>query len=86
VKLSGVGTPLVRVLATGFKSWLPGAPVSSRYALALPSDLKPGSYAVAIGLFDVHQGETRPVEFALKASAADAEGYYRLATLTVIAP
>jgi hypothetical protein len=86
VKLSGAGTNLVRVLATGCKSWLPGAPVVSRYELALPADLKAGSYEVALGLFHVNQGKTRAVEFALKTSLRDAEGYYRLARLPVAAP
>ena len=86
VKLSGAGTNLVRVLATGCKSWLPGAPVVSRFELALPADLKAGSYEVALGLFDVNQGKTRVVDFALKSSLRDAEGYYRLARLPVAAP
>ena len=86
VKLSGAGTNLVRVLATGCKSWLPGAPVVSRYELALPADLKAGSYEVALGLFYVNQGKTRAVDFALKSSLRDAEGYYRLARLPVAAP
>ena len=85
VKLSGAGTNLVRVLATGCKSWLPGAPVVSRYELALPADLKAGSYEVALGLFDVNQGKTRAVDFALKASVRDTEGYYQLTKLPVTA-
>jgi hypothetical protein len=83
VKLSGAGTNLVRVLATGCKSWVPGAPVVSRYELPLPSDLKAGSYEVALGLFDLNQGKTRPVEFALKAATRDANGYYRLARVEI---
>jgi hypothetical protein len=86
VKLSGAGTPLVRVLARGCTSWLPGEPVASRYELALPVDLKAGSYDVALGLFDVNQGVTRAVDFALKSSVRDAEGHYRLARLPVAAP
>ena len=85
VKLSGRGGRVVRTLATGCKSWLPGAPVSSRYQLPLPADLKPGSYDLAIGLFDLTDGKERPVEFALKASARDPAGYYRLASVPVIA-
>ena len=68
VKLSGASTNLVRVVAKGCKSWLPGAPVSSRYDLLLPASLAPGPYEVAIGLFDVRPGQDRPVEFALKTS------------------
>ena len=33
VKLAGPGTPLVRMLATGCRAWMPGAPVSSRHEL-----------------------------------------------------
>jgi hypothetical protein len=85
VKLSGAGGRVVRPLATGCKSWLPGAPVSSRYQLPLPSDLKPGSYDLAIGLFDLADGKERPVEFALKASARDPAGYYQLVSVPVTA-
>ncbi len=85
VKLSGGGTNLVCVLATGCKSWLPGAPVVSRYELALPADLKAGSYEVALGLFDVNQGKTRAVDFALKASVRDTEGFYLLTKVPVTA-
>lgn len=85
LKLSGAGTNLVRVLATNCKSWLPGAPVASRYELALPAGLKPGSYEVALGLFDVYQGKSRPVDFALKASVRDSEGYYQLTKVPVTA-
>ena len=85
VKLSGAGGRVVRTLATGCKSWLPGVPVSSRYQLPLPADLKPGAYALAIGLFDLTDGKERPVEFALKASARDSEGYYRLTSVPVTA-
>lgn len=85
VKLSGAGGRVVRTLATGCKSWLPGAPVSLRYQLPVPSDLKPGSYDLAIGLFDLTDGKDRPVEFALKASARDPAGYYRLASVPVTA-
>jgi len=83
VKLSRAGDSVVRPLATGCKSWLPGVPVSSRHQLPLPSDLKPGEYDLAIGLFDLTGGKERPVEFALTASIRDAEGYYRLTSALV---
>jgi hypothetical protein len=83
VKLSRAGDRVVRPLATGCKSWLPGVPVSLRYQLPLPSDLKPGNYALAIGLFDLTGAKERPVEFALKASARDPEGYYNLTSVLV---
>ena len=83
VKLSHAGDRVVRPLATGCKSWLPGVPVSSRHQLPLPSDLKPGDYDLAIALFDLTGGKERPVEFALKASVRDPEGYYKLASVPV---
>ncbi len=85
VKLSRAGDRVVRPLATGCKSWLPGVPVSLRYQLPLPSDLKPGNYALAIGLFDLTGAKEQPVEFALKASARDPEGYYKLTSVLVTA-
>jgi hypothetical protein len=84
VKLSGAGGRVIRALTTGCKSWLPGTPVDSSYALSLPADLKPGSYELAIGLFDLSTGKERPVEFALKAGLRDAEGYYRVAEVKVL--
>lgn len=85
VKLSGVGTHWVRALVSGCRSWLPGEPVASPYELVLPPNLEVGSYEVALGLFDVNQGKTRVVDFALKASLRDAEGYYRVARVSVVA-
>ena len=83
VKLSGPGGRVVRTLATGCKSWLPGAPVSARYQLPLPPDLKPGDYDLAIGLFDLTGTKERPVEFALNASERDSDGYYKLTSVSV---
>jgi hypothetical protein len=84
VKLAGEGKSLVRTVAKGCKDWMPGAPVTSRYELALPADLAPGGYTLSIGLFHVVEGGgQRPVEFALKAETRDSEGYYRLARATV---
>ncbi len=79
VKLSGAGTNVVRLLAKGCKSWLPGTPVTSTCQFSLPANLNSGSWAVAIGLFDLSAGKDRPVEFALKSAARDAEGYYTVA-------
>jgi hypothetical protein len=84
VKLAAGGMTLVRV-ATGCQSWMPGPPLTSRDELALPSDLKSGDYALSLGLFDVREGKARPVEFALKESTCDSEGYYRVATVPVSA-
>lgn len=83
VKLAGDGGSVVQVLAKGCKSWLPGEPVRSSYEFQLPPDVKPGKYWLAIGLFDSSTGKERPVDFALKASAGDAEGYYRLVPVSV---
>lgn len=82
-KLAGSGTILVRSLAKGCRTWMPGAPVTSTYELALPSDLKPGDYALSVGLFDVRSGRERPVEFGLTASVRGSDGYYRLTTVPV---
>jgi hypothetical protein len=81
----GAGTNLVRVLATGCKSWLPGAPVVSRYELALPTDLKDDSYPLALGLFDRSGSHERPVEFGLKASLRDRDGFYQLTKVQITA-
>lgn len=83
LRLSAPGRHFDQVLAQGCKAWLPGTPVPSRYQLTLPSDLSTGDYDVALGLFDVSGKQERPVEFALKASTRDPEGYYKLAKVTV---
>ena len=62
---------------------MPGAPVTTRHGLQLPADLKPGEYTLSLGLFDVSQDKVRPVEFALKVSARDDEGYYRMAKVQI---
>jgi hypothetical protein len=79
VKFSGAGTNFTKALAADCKAWLPGSPVLSRYELTLPPNLKAGSYEVAVGLFDLSQGKPRVVDFALKLSLRDPEGYYTLA-------
>ena len=84
VKLSGRGRNLVRIVGTGCNSWMPGEPVASRYELSLPSDLEPGLYDVAIGVFDVTGGSDRPVELALQTSARDADGYYRVCGTKIV--
>jgi hypothetical protein len=42
-------------------NWLPGLLVD-RYTVSLPEGLQPGTYAVALGLFDARTGERYPVE------------------------
>ena len=85
VKLSGGGTNWVHVAGTAEKSWLPGKPMVLRLEWPLPAALQPGQYQLAIGLFDAAAGKERPVEFALKASARDPDGYYRVGTVSVSA-
>jgi hypothetical protein len=67
------------VVGQAERSWLPGAPISVQGQLALPSDLKPGRYAVSLGLFD----GIRPVEFALQDKVREPDGYYRVAEVLV---
>jgi hypothetical protein len=82
-KLAGPDAAWVRTITTGCRAWMPGAPVTTRHELPLPADLKPGEYTLSLGLFDVSEGKVRPVEFALKISARDAEGYYRMAKVQI---
>jgi hypothetical protein len=83
VKLSSGSTNWVHVAARAEKSWLPGQPIVLPLALPLPAAVEPGLYQLAIGLFDATAPKERPVEFALKESARDYQGYYRLGTVTV---
>lgn len=82
-KLSSKETHLVRVLTRDCRAWLPGPPVSSRYEFALPADLKSGRYELALGLFDVRPGQQRPVEFGLKTTVRDPDGFYRIASIRI---
>lgn len=84
VKLSGEGTHSVHVAGGAEKSWLPGKPIVLRFELPLPAALQPGQYQLAVGLFAAAAGKARPVEFALKESARDLEGYYRVGTVPVL--
>lgn len=86
VRWSGPGGRFVHLVATANKAWLPGAPIVLGGEVPLPAGLKPGEYALAIGLFDRSTSRARPVEFALKASVRDSEGYYRLMDVSVSAP
>ena len=45
--------------------------------------MKSDDYTLSLGLFDVREDKTRSVEFALKESARDSEGYYRVCTIAV---
>jgi hypothetical protein len=79
VRLSGNGMFWGGVVGQAERSWLPGAPIRVQGQLALPSDLKPGRYAVSLGLFD----GIRPVEFALQDKVREPDGYYRVAEVLV---
>jgi hypothetical protein len=85
IKLSGGGTNWVHLAGRAAKSWLPGKPIVLRLELPLPAALPPGHYQLAVGLFDAAAAKARPVEFALKESARDPEGYYRVGTVPVSA-
>jgi endo-1,4-beta-xylanase len=61
------------------RTWLPGEPIRVQSQLILPKDFQPGRYTVSIGLFE----GARPVEFALKSSRRDRDGFYRVAEITV---
>jgi hypothetical protein len=82
-KLSADGASFTCVLARGCKTWMPGTPVSARYELPLPKNLKPVRYELAIGLFDVGADKERVVELGLKASVREPAGYYRVGEVVV---
>jgi hypothetical protein len=79
VRLSGGGSSWVGSVGRAARSWLPGAPIVVQNQLDLPADLKPGRYSVSLGLFE----GSRPVEFALRASLRQSDGFYRVAEIDV---
>ena len=83
VKLTGAGGSWTHTATKAGKSWLPGAPIALHAEILLPAQLKPGEYELSVGLFDAASGKERAVEFALKATSRDAEGFYRVASLPV---
>lgn len=83
VKWSRPGIERVGTLGKGCRTWLPGAPAVLQYDLAVPGDLEPGDCAFALGLFDAREGRQRPIEWALKRSARDPDGFYRVATVAI---
>jgi len=85
VKLAGDRSSWANVVSRTDRSWLPGASIAVEDRLPLPADLRPGRYAVLVGLFDRSSGNDRPVEFALQAKLRESEGYYRVAEIVVTA-
>jgi hypothetical protein len=83
VRLSAGGVSRVAVMGRSDRSWLPGAPITVQNQFALPADLKPGHYTVSLGLFDGSSGKDRPVEFALRASHRESDGFYQVAEVEV---
>jgi hypothetical protein len=43
-------------------SWQPGEEITDHHGLALPADLPPGEYSLAVGLYDAATGERLPVD------------------------
>ncbi|MCX8108641.1 MAG: DUF4832 domain-containing protein, partial [Verrucomicrobiae bacterium] len=84
IKFSSGQTPWICRLGRADKTWLPGTQVVLRHQLQLPLFFPAGRCAVAIGLFRRTCDQERPVEFALKASLRDQEGYYHVADLDVV--
>ncbi len=83
LRLSGGGRSWVVIVGRTDRSWLPGAPVTVRNQLTLPTDFTNGRYAVSLGLFDCSSGQDRPVELALQATVRELDGYYRVADIEV---
>jgi hypothetical protein len=82
VKLANASRTLVSDIQADPKAWLPGEPSVIVHELITPPDLAEDLYTLSIGLFDDSTaGTKRPVEFALKASLRDSEGFYRLITI-----
>ncbi|NDJ77664.1 MAG: hypothetical protein GYB65_15540, partial [Chloroflexi bacterium] len=67
----GVARPMSGVLPPG--NWLPGLIADDVYTVTLPDDLPPGTYRVAIGLFDSRTGQRYPVTSLTPDMAVDAD-------------
>jgi hypothetical protein len=52
-------------------SWQPGEEITDHHGLALPADLPPGEYRLAVGLYDVATGERLPVVTGQGAAPTD---------------
>jgi hypothetical protein len=84
VRLSHEGKQWVHVAGHADRSWLPGKLIVVRTDLPVPAEIQPGEYQLELGLFDTSEAPARPVEFALKASTRDSDGYYRVAKLPIV--
>jgi len=71
-----VSRPAGDVLPPG--NWLPGV-IEDLHTVTLPDDLLPGTYAVAVGLYDARTGERYPVEGA----GADADRRLFIGEITI---
>lgn len=71
-----VSRPAGDVLPPG--NWLPGI-IRDVYTVSLPDDLPPGTYPVAIGLFDARTGE----RYAASGEGADSDGRLFIGEITV---
>jgi hypothetical protein len=53
------GQPVLWLRPTS--TWQPGERILDRYGMLLPSDLMPGQYRIAVGIYDPQSGERQPV-------------------------
>jgi hypothetical protein len=70
---------IVLPTAADIRTWLPGDNLHDA-AVALPADVPPGQYDLAIGILDERTDQPR-VKLAI--AGADAEGWYRMGTIQV---
>jgi hypothetical protein len=74
----------VEVLTNGdTRDWPPGEKATAAARVALPHDFPTGPAALAVRLWSEDEG--RSVELAMDAGRRDADGYYRLTEVTVVA-
>jgi hypothetical protein len=78
VKLEGATTHHLLPLDNADpQSWLPGSPVLEDYTVALPENMKKGTYKVKIKMTKA-DAEKRPVLLGLSNQRQDADGFYEL--------
>jgi len=71
---------------SGNLRWMPGSasPCKEQYALAVPSTLPPGSYALKLKLCAREAG--RDVRLPLTSTLQESDGYYKIGTVRVLQP